>query len=509
MRLNEGPFLRILHWCMRHMKATLLIALLLVGIGISLVPVIGFSFFPSAEKPQFLINVTMPLSSSPAAVDSAVAIVEQKLARHEQVSSIATNLGKGNAQIYYNIGQQSQRTNIAQIFCQLKYYDKDEMPLLLDSLRHELSRLPGATIQVREFKQGPPVNNPIELRVSGPNLDTLRSLTSRFELLMNQVPGIIEVINPIREQKSDLQLQINREKALTLGVTTYEINRTVRMAFAGLSAGLITANDGNDYDLMVTQLTQPGIDHSLDRMNTIYVASLSGALIPLRQVVSWSLRASPSTIEHYNRVRTVTLTAGVERDYNTNEATQQVLAKAAMVKCPPGYSIQAGGELEKRRESFAGLTASLVIAIFAIVAVLILSFGSLRATLIVASAIPLGLFGSIVALWMAGYTFSFTAFIGVITLVGLEVKNTIIIVDFTNQMRAAGHSIDEAIEMAREERFTPIFLTTLTAVGGLIPLVLERSDFFSPLALVLIGGLLSSLLLTRFVEPVLYKLLMR
>jgi multidrug efflux pump subunit AcrB len=165
--------------------------------------------------------------------------------------------------------------------------------------------------------------------------------------------------------------------------------------------------------------------------------------------------------------------------------------------------------MEKQKESFGGLTAALIISVFAIVAVLILAFKGIRGTIVVASAIPLGIFGSAVALWIFGYTFSFTAFIGIVTLIGLEVKNTIIIVDFTNQMRALGHEKDKAIELANEERFTPIFLTTLTAVFALIPLVIEKSAFFSPLALVIIGGLLSSLFLTRFVEPVLYKMIMK
>ena len=144
---------------------------------------------------------------------------------------------------------------------------------------------------------------------------------------------------------------------------------------------------------------------------------------------------------------------------------------------------------------------------YVVLAVLVLEFRTFRSTLIVASVIPLGIVGGMAALLLSGYTLSFTAVIGFVALMGIEVKNSILLVDFTNQLRQAGQPLDEAIEEAGEKRFVPILLTTLTAVGGLIPLALERSALYSPLALVILGGLVSSTLLTRVVTPVLYTLL--
>jgi multidrug efflux pump subunit AcrB len=139
--------------------------------------------------------------------------------------------------------------------------------------------------------------------------------------------------------------------------------------------------------------------------------------------------------------------------------------------------------------------------------VLVLEFGTWKSTLIVASVIPLGVLGGLVALWLSGNTLSFTAIVGFIALVGIEVKNSILLVDFTNQLRARGVGVDEAIAQAGATRFFPVLLTSLTAVGGLIPLALEGSSLYSPLALVIIGGLTSSTLLSRLVTPVVYKLL--
>jgi multidrug efflux pump subunit AcrB len=174
---------------------------------------------------------------------------------------------------------------------------------------------------------------------------------------------------------------------------------------------------------------------------------------------------------------------------------------------PRGYRFEAAGEVESRAESFAGLGAALLVAMFGILAVLVLEFGSFRSTLIVATVIPLGVLGGLVALFLTGYSLSFTAMIGFIALIGIEIKNSILLVDFTNQLRAEGLTIDEAVERAGEVRFLPILLTSATAIGGLLPLAVQQVGMYSPMAWVIIGGLISSTVLARLVTPVMYKLL--
>jgi multidrug efflux pump subunit AcrB len=197
----------------------------------------------------------------------------------------------------------------------------------------------------------------------------------------------------------------------------------------------------------------------------------------------------------------------VQRGYNTDRVTKEVLAKLASVQLPPGYRIVPAGEIESRQESFGGLGLAIIIASFGILAVLVLEFRTFKSTLIVASVIPLGVVGGIAALWLTGNTLSFTATIGFIALIGIEVKNSILLVDFTNHLREEGHGLDEAIEKAGQTRFVPILLTTMTALGGLLPLALENSSLYSPLAWVIIGGLITSTVLTRVVTLVMYKLL--
>jgi multidrug efflux pump subunit AcrB len=187
--------------------------------------------------------------------------------------------------------------------------------------------------------------------------------------------------------------------------------------------------------------------------------------------------------------------------------TKAALAELESLKLPAGYRLQAAGEIESRQSSFGGIGSAVVIATFMILAILVLEFRTFRSTLIVASVIPLGVVGGIVALWLTGNTLSFTAMIGFVALVGIEIKTSILLVDFTNQLRAQGVPLGEAIRRAGEVRFLPIVLTTMTAIGGLLPLALQGSSLYSPLAWVIIGGLVSSTLLARLVTPVMYTLL--
>ncbi len=509
MKLNEGAFLKVLHKCLQYPKTTLFAALGLIVVSVVLIKVIGTSLFPSAEKPQFFVNVTLPLEKNMAATDSVCQWVEGELKKHPQIIKTATNIGKGNPQVYYNLTPLQQYANMGQILCDVGSYDKKHTPLLFDSLRATFADYPRAKIEVKEFVQGPPVKSPIEIRIMGEDPDTLRNLANRVADIMAKTPGTMYIDNPLKETKSELKININHDKALELGIPIAEIAKTIRMTFAGLKAGEFSDNSGKEYNFNIMLTLDEKDKGNFDVFNQIYVSSLSGRLIPLSQVASFQFQEAPSVIQHYDKLRSVIVSSNVASGYLTSKVTKDVLKGMESINFPVSYSFQVGGEMEKQKESFGGLTAALIVSVFAIVAVLILAFKGIRGTIVVASAIPLGIFGSAVALWIFGYTFSFTAFIGIVTLIGLEVKNTIIIVDFTNQMRALGHGKDKAIELANEERFTPIFLTTLTAVFALIPLVIEKSAFFSPLALVIIGGLLSSLFLTRFVEPVLYKMIMK
>lgn len=495
----------LLHRCMAHRGLTLLLAGLLFGASLLLVPRIGFSLFPNAGIPQFSIRIYGAEGNSVAATDRLVRQVEEEVRRTPGVRRWFASIGQGNPQVYYNEFPDQQSASTAELFCQLDRYDPGQTPRVLDELRARLDRLPGARILVKEYANGPPIEAPIAVRIIGDDLVELARLAARAEALLRDVPGTDNIDNPLRMPRTDLRVNLDRGAAAVLGVGEAAVDQMTRLAFAGLEAGRFRESDGDEY--AITLRLPRGERSTLQHWSRLVVPSASGRYVPMSQLAQLEFESAPPLIQRYNRERTVTVTSYVKTGYLTDRVTKAVDALLAQERWPAGYRYEFGGEVESRSESFAGLNTAILIAVFGILIILVLEFRSFRGTLVVASVIPLGIIGGLLGLWLSGYTLSFTASIGFIALIGIEIKNSILLVDFTNQLRAQGRPLHEAIEQAGEIRFLPVVLTTLTALGALLPLALQGSAMYSPLAIVIIGGLISSLLLSRLVTPVMYSLL--
>ncbi|HEX6224030.1 MAG TPA: efflux RND transporter permease subunit [Chryseolinea sp.] len=505
-KLIHGSYSLLLDKALKHPIVTTVVAGVIFFGSLQLFPVIGFALFPASEKPQFIINAITPLQTNLEKTDSVSRYVEGILRTVPEVSYYATNVGKGNPRIYYNVVQENERTDFAQIFVQLEEHTSPKEKLaIINSLRDEFKTFPGAKIEVKNFEQGPPTVAPVEVRLFGDNLDSLRSYAYEIETLLKQTDGTIYVNNPVSNLKSDIRVVINHEKARMSGINTVDIDRTVRLAVAGLDMGNFSDADGEDYDIYLT--TPKKERATLGSLDNLFVNTSQGAPVPLEQIASLKLESAPLSIDHYNKIRMVSVSAFVQKGYLNDQVIGDVTRKMQGLKLPEGYSFMMGGEVEATNESFGGLGPVIIVTVFLFVAVLILMFKTFKSTLIVLSVIPLGIVGAVLALLITGNPLSFVAIIGLIALAGVEVKNSILLVDFTNQLRQQGKSIDEAIREAGEVRFLPIVLTSLTAIGGLLPIAVSTNPLISPLAIVLIGGLISSTILSRIVTPVVYKLI--
>ena len=500
----------------------------------------GFSLFPASERPMFYIDLeTAPGTSLEETnrvvgmIDSVLAtympddlrahrLAQQSATEEEQQSasirypghgapariiSYTSNVGRGNPRIYYNVIPRNESPDFGQVFIQLQERTPPPVKVaLIDELREKFKSVPGATITVKNFEQGPPIEAPVAIRLFGENLDTLRSVAAGVETMIEGIEGTIYVDNPIASIKTDLQVRINKEKAVALGVPVAEIDRMVRLAIAGLQVGSFSTDNGDDYNIAVS-VPKSKTFADLGVLKNLYVNSLTGAAIPLNQVAEIEFRRSPNTITHYDKDRYTLVSAFVKSGFFAQTINNDLREKLAAMPFPKGYGYVIAGEVESSQRSFGGMGTIILITIFGLLAVLILEFRTFRSTIIVLSVIPLGIIGAVLALMITGYPFSFTVVVGLIALMGIEVKNSILLVDFTNQLRVEGRGLDEAIQEAGEIRFVPILLTSMTAIGGLIPIAVEENPLYSPLAYVLIGGLISSTLLSRIVTPVLYKLL--
>jgi multidrug efflux pump subunit AcrB len=495
-----------LHYCLARPKATVVAA---IGgsllLSFLLVPVLGSSLFPKADTPQFLVQVDTPTGTSLAETDRALRFVEGELEKLPGVQSVFTNLGRGNPQIYYNHIQRNESAGYGEIFVTLESYNTRKTPELLDNLRTRLDQYPGARISVKEFINGPPVSAPIAIRIVGPDLQVLDQLAREVESLIEKTPGTRDVRNPLKFPRTNIALQADTQKAALLGIPAVEIDRAARLAISGLPAGTFKDDDGEQYPIVVRTPLDRRADY--EALESARAMSVTGELVPLDQISSIEFEPAPVLISRYLRERAVTVNAEVSRGENIAKITDDVVRQLDKLEWPRGYRYVLGGDAEAGADAFGGIGTAIIVAIFGIFAILVLEFGSFRSTLIVLTVVPLGVFGGMLMLLITNNDISFTAAIGFIALIGIEIKNSILLVDFTNQLREEGVPLDEAIEQAGEIRFLPILLTSATAIGGLLPLAVQNIGLYSPMAWVIIGGLITSTLLARLVTPVMYKLI--
>lgn len=514
--VNDGihRFYRpVLHRSLARPWLTLAILLAICLTTFPLVKLIGSSLFPQAETPQFLIRIETPDGSSLARTDRVLRYVEARLQREPAVVWEAANLGRGNPQIFYNRSQRESATTFAEVFVSLGRWEPGKSDAVLDRLRKDFADFPGARISVLAFENGPPIDAPVAVRLTGQNLDVLKALSARAEAILKATPGTRDVTNPVRLDRTDLDLGVDEAKAAALGVPAGAPRRIARLALSGEETARFRDADGDDYAVKVrlpNTLVDGAARNPLSALKGVYVPTADGLAAPLDAIATPKLKSSPSRIDRFDRERTVTISAYVRTGFLASGVTQDAVARLEKdLPLPPGYRLSLGGEAEAASESFAGLGAAVLVAVFGILAVLVLEFQKFKTALVVAGIIPFGVFGAVLALALTGYSLSFTATIGLIALIGIEIKNSILLVDFTEQLRRDGMNLHDAIEKAGEVRFLPVLLTSVTAIGGLLPLAFERSGLYSPLAVAIIGGLVTSTLLSRVATPVMYWLTAR
>ena len=453
------------------------------------------------------MQVTTSEGSAIPATTRAVDVVENALKDEGDVQAVMSNIGRGNPQIFYNQRNFDQRSNIGEVLVTLKRWDKTAGPALVERLRAKLAAAPDAQYVVKVFQNGPPIDAPIQMRIVGPELDVLKRLAAEVEAVMRAVPGTRDIKNPVAVDQPRLNLGLDSDKAALLGVAPGAPRRTLRLALTGETAGRFRDVEGDSYNVVVRL---PLVErHSVTVLDDIYLPGSSGA-VPLRQIATPYLDSAPPRINRERQSRVVYVDAQVAEGYLTAKVNAAVVkAVQQQVKMPEGYRFDIGGEAETAAKSFGGLGPIIALAVFGILAVLVIEFGRFRETLVVAGVIPLGLVGGLVALFVTGNSLSYTAVIGFVALIGIEIKNSLLLVDFTTQLREAGRPLLDAIEEAGEVRFLPVLLTSVTAIGGLLPLALSSSGLYGPLAWVIIGGLISSTILSRVVTPVMYLLIVR
>ncbi len=505
-RIVTQRYRPLLAKALRHRKTVLLLACGVFTCALLLFPLVGISYFPMAEKPQLLVNVHLPRGASLERTESVVLGLARSLKEKPEIVDMVSNVGKGNPPVYYNMGAAPEKNHFGQILLQLDPgLSLQEMNELAQELRHQFAAVPGARVEVKQFRQGPGGGAPIEVRVIGDNQRVLKKLGAQVKTIVENTPGCINVQNPLELDAIDLKLNIDRDKAALLGVSLIDIDRIVRLAVSGVPVGSYQDDAGDLYDI-VLRLPETEDERFAD-FDLISLPSRHGE-IPLAQVAHVAFTPGYNVVQHYDLDRAVTITADI-MGREVEPVNREIQAKLKEINLPTGYRFLLGGIEEQRGESFNSLARATLIAVIGIYGILVLQFRSFLQPFIIYATIPLAVVGSVLALLVTGFSFSVSAFIGFASLIGIVINNAIILVDYTNRLIAQGMDKTEALLTAGSVRFRPIIATTLTTIGGLLPLTLLGSSLWAPLGLVIMGGLSMSTALTLLVVPVLYHILVK
>ena len=500
--LEEKIYRPSLQFSLKMGWLIVLLATIIFAFSASLFPKIGVSFFPTADKPLLLIDIDTPQGSNQDYTEDAINYVESILDTMDYVKEYTSNVGNGSPQIYYNRIPTRFQKNHGQILANLQYWDSKRFYETIGQLRLKFGEFGGARITIEELKNGVPVDAPIEIRILGKSLEDIKKMTEKVEVVLRNTPNIINIVNPIKREQTQISIELDKAKAGLLGVSELDFDRTVRASLNGLVIDKVTTEEDEEYNLVIRMPfdEQP----SINDFSKIYVASRTGAQIPLNHIAKVSFVGGVAEFGHYDLKRFVKMKSSLEDLDKTIAKTLEVKEELDKLDWDSDTYYELGGEYEESQGTFGDLGVILILAQIAIFAVLVLQFRSILQPLIVFAAIPLAITGSFLALYITGWPFSFFAFVGLISLIGIVVNNSIILVDYINQLRNEGMELQEALVLGSIRRFKPIVLTTITTILGLLPLTLQATNQWSPLCWTIIGGMISSSVLVLVVVPVLY-----
>ncbi len=502
---ETGPMLQRYERFMRkgiRLRALVIAGAVLTWIGslVVLVLVVGMSFFPEAERDQFTIDVWLPEGSSLANTETVCRQVEEVLKQEEQVVSYVNYLGKGGPRFFITIEPQFNHSYYGQFMVNTK--DKTKTQALVETLNERFRKeVPGARIYVKNLLMGVPVTAPIMLRITGPDMKVMFGIGDQLQKILRDIPGTLNVRDDTGSQVQTYSVQVDSEAAAMVGITNTEVALTLLAAYDGLPSTVVRT--GDDEIPVYIRLK----DGERDLTNTLHElaipSSVTGAKVPLSALATVKPAWEQGVVKHYDNRRALTILSDVHGRLAA-DIMRETRAKLKDVTLPDGYNIQVAGEEQERKKNFAQLLVVFGLIIALLLIMLVIQFGSMKQALVILFSVPLAFIGAVGGLWLSGNSFGFMAFLGVVSLAGMVIKNAVVWVEFVDQSLANGADLTDAIVQAGQKRLRPILLTAATTIGGLFPLALFGGALWEGMAWAMIIGLTVATVLTLVVIPIIY-----
>jgi multidrug efflux pump len=501
----------------RAFKASLAIALkrpIMAAIVIGIMPVLGFmaagkmteQFFPPSDRDMFQIEMYLASQVSLEHTLAQVKLVDAELNTHDEITAVTWMVGGNTPSFYYNLIQRQQgASNYAQAM--VKVSDFHAANRLILSLQQTLDRdFPGAQILVRKLEQGPPFNAPVELRVYGPSLDTLKEIGDDIRAVLNATPDVLHTRATLSTGAPKVLLQVNEDASLISGLSLTDVANQVQMATTGIIGGSILEQTES---LPIRVRLGDSSREQATRLGEINLVSPSGSGIPLSALSYNQVVVSRGDIPRRNGQRVNTIEAYITSGVLPAQILSEVTAKIDALRIPAGYHIEVGGESAKRNEAVGNLLSNIVVVITLLLATVVLSFNSFRLTaIILLSALQSAGLG-LLAVYIFGYPFGFTVIIGLLGLMGLAINAAIVILAELEDLPQARSGNVELIITTVNSCGRHIGSTTVTTIGGFLPLIIAGGGFWPPFAIAIAGGTLLTTLLSLIWVPTMYLLIMK
>ncbi|HVU25430.1 MAG TPA: efflux RND transporter permease subunit [Opitutus sp.] len=490
---------RILEGALARPVRTLVVAYGLFALSFGLAPFFGKQFFPPAERNQFVIDLELPKNASPAQMRETTDRVAAIVRRHAEVDNIGVFYGGTAPRFYYNVSPKEAAAYLAQIV--VNTYDQEIVVPLIAELRQEIdATVPGARILAKQLEQGPPVEFPIQLRVTGPDLDVLRRLSDNYAAILRKHGGY-KVQDDLGQRLPTLRIDVDQDRANTLGVDNKRVGSLAAVAFA---ATRVTEVREGDHLVPVNLRLRADELTEADRIRALYVESSRGGMVPLESFAKVGLEPAYATIPHFGQLRTVTVKSMSPVGVLAASVLQAALPELKAVPLPEGYSLDFAGEEKEINKARREMGVVFAISLAAIFFAIVLQFNSVAKSFVVMATVPLGLIGAFTGIVLFRTNMGFMAFLAIVSLAGVIVSHIIVLSDFIEEARAEGMPLRQALVHAGLVRLRPVIVTVLSTVCGLIPLAEKGGLLWRPLTAVHIVGLLCATMLTLVVLPVIY-----
>jgi HAE1 family hydrophobic/amphiphilic exporter-1 len=491
----------ILSWSLAHKLTTLAIAAAVFVLSIVMVPLLGTEFVPKADYSETTVNFYTPVGSSLEVTEAKSRQVEAIVREFPQVRYTLSTINTGNAQgkIYASI--------------YVRLVDRKDRQLNADQmssvLRKRLAQVPGITVTHVGLMDPVGGNKQIEFSLQGPDLKELERLSRLVTERIRNIPGLVDLDSTVKPDKPVIEIDVNREAASDLGLSMAQVGASLRTLVAGQTVGNWRASDDQTYDVNVRLAPDARkAPQDLERLPFATGTNADGSsrVVRLNQLARVKESTGPNQINRRDLTREVAISANAYQR-SAGEVSKDIRTALDGVALPPGYRWQFSGSTKNMAESFGYAVSALAMAIIFIYMILASQFKSFMQPLALMTSLPLTLIGVVLALLMFGSSLSMFSIIGIVMLMGLVTKNAILLVDFAIRMREEGMERSQALLHAAKVRLRPILMTTLAMIFGMVPLAFamsEGSEQRSPMGQAVIGGVITSSLLTLVVVPVVY-----